>query len=115
MPAYRLGSNASAPPARYSPRWTRRDGGRRSGGHPASSGVGRKNRHHVAIDLALEGDDQIGKLGHLRPAPGLELGLAAVARRNVNFAFLAQKAHGKPLLALAAVSALQRHAQQFGG
>src|SRR5262245_41708868 len=73
---------------------------------------GSENRDDVAIDLTLEGNDEFGKLGHARPAPGLELGLVAIARRDVDFAFLAEKTPGKPLLALPAVAAADRHAQQ---
>src|SRR5262245_985376 len=111
MPACRWGWNASAPRARSSPNWTRADS--KSSAAARLGRVGRENRDHVAIDLALEGNDQLGKLGHFRPAPRLELGLMAIARRDIDLAFLTQKAHREPFLALPPVAPLQGHAQEF--
>src|SRR5262245_20866120 len=71
--------------------------------------------HHLLVDLALERDDQRGQLLHPLPPPFHELGLVAAGRmRNVDLAFIADEAHRKPFLRLAAVLALPRLTDDVG-
>src|SRR5262245_32448772 len=57
----------------------------------------------LAVELALEGDDEVRQLAHLRPLPAAELG---VVGGDVDVAVLALEAEGEPFLALAAKPSL---------
>src|SRR5215831_17829283 len=67
----------------------------------------RELAHHLGIDLALEGNDETRHLPSRHPAPGLELGLASAARGHVDFLLKPRETHGKPLLPLTAIAALE--------
>ncbi len=67
----------------------------------------------LVIDLALELNDQAGKLFHRLPCPLIEFRLVAARWRiNGNLAFIPFKAKGKPALGLPTKLALQPDADQ---
>src|SRR5690606_10301860 len=58
-----------------------------------------EGRHHLLINLALEGHDQVGGLLERAPAPGVELRLAVGFQ--IELCVLAGEAEGEPDLLLA--------------
>src|SRR5215471_12006358 len=71
--------------------------------------------HHLGVDLALEGNNETRQFPGRHPAPGLELGLMSAARGHVDFLLTPRETHGKPLLSLAAIAALEGDAHEIIG
>src|SRR5262250_1179189 len=75
--------------------------------HPA---IPPERGEHVAIELALEGDDELGQALRLDPFPGIELGMRG---GEVDLGIPAGEAHREPFLALAAIAAAPHLAAQL--
>src|SRR5690606_20429834 len=74
-----------------------------------------ERRHHLLIDLALEGYDQAGQVCHRPPGPLVEFGLMASRRRvDANLFLLAMEAEGEPFLLLPAIFSIPGDADAVG-
>src|ERR1043166_5520254 len=67
-----------------------------------------KHRYDIGIDVAFERHDQPWQGFQRQPFPLREFGLLG---GDIDIAVLAQESHGDPFLSLAAIFAVQRHAQ----
>ena len=76
----------------------------------------RERGDHAFVDVALERNDQVGKLAHRHPAPLGKLRFMSAGRmRHVDLALAAGEAQRVPLLLLAAVAPAQACGTSSGG
>jgi hypothetical protein len=71
-----------------------------------------KLSHDLLVQIAFEGDDQVRDFGEVDPFPGGKLGMFGV---DLDILVASVEAKGKPLLPLAAKSALPDVRYQIGG